>query len=170
MYELLLQKIRSGDLSQLRGTSVESVVQLREDFLNEVIARTKPDNVEHLQLQFLADNRLRIDLVARAPVVGQVHRQIEGRLVPDSGRPGRAVLQILIDRGLGWMDRALLKFFQGMIAQRLPPGIHLDNDDLSIDLQQATAGTPAAALLPYITALKWYTEPGRVCIQYALNV
>lgn len=170
MYELLLRKLQSGELAGLEGTAIESVLQLREDFLNEAAALGKPDNVEQLQLALLPDNRLRIDLVARAPVVGRVRREIEGYLVPDSGLPRRAILQIRIEKGLGFMDRALLKLFQSMIAQQLPPGIQLDNDEFAVDLQQVTAGTPAAALLPYLTSLQWYTEPGRICIQYALKV
>lgn len=169
--EILLQRLRSGDLSGLTGTDLALELPLSERLVNAALDQRPADGpLQRLSLSFLTNEVASLTLAARLPVIGTVERRIDLHPRGEYQRGTGGLLYLEMTGGLKRVDRALLKLLGGFVEKQLPPGIDLDAERVTVDLPELLRGQGQDALLPALAAAKLGVRPGQLIVFLHLKI
>ena len=150
---------RASRLPGLAGSDVRARFRIADTLLNEIIAASLPDGgaVRSIVLHAHADNIVDATIDVRKTFVPTVHVQIA--IVRQPVLPADPVVA-------GRLSGGLLKFAAPFLSGlKMPPGIRLDGDLLSVDVAVLLARWGWSAVLEYATELRLVTEEGAVVVE-----
>ena len=167
----LLTRLKENQLADLAGTNLAISLPVSEGLLQEVLDARPPDTpVKELKVQLLADNSAVLQLAVDAPVVGITRRTLRLTLrgTVESGR--QDWLHFDITDGLRFLDKPLLGIVGKLLADKLPGGVKLDSDTLSIHLGEMLNKAGLGYIYPAVSAARLESRQGQLVINLHVNI
>ena len=163
----LLETLRASGFRDLAGTRLTATIPIGERLLNDIVAAALPPSapVRDVTVQPQADNRLsvrvklaRLDFLPPVTLTLAIERQPE--------LPASPALRLRI-AGLP----GLLGFAGPLLVNpKLPPGVRLDGDLVTIDIATLLVHHGQKELLSYLERLHVTSEAGRLVVDLAARV
>ncbi len=158
------------ELPEISGSLLAGEIPLSNALVNRLIAQRLPAMhvpVAAVRVEAHDGDRLAIVLSIRGSLIPDV--AIAARIEEQPQFPGPAVL------GLRWTlpaMRALSLVAAPALAyfKKLPSGIHVDGDRLTIDLGELLRSRGLGELMDYLTRVHVSTREGAIVVAFALRV
>jgi len=159
--EALLTRQRAGGFADLRGASADIAIPISDRLLNEALAQALPSSapVRDLQLTSRPGNRIGVRFrIAAASFLPPVNLTLTIERQPEL--PASPVLVLRLELGgLLSMAGSALRFLNA-----LPPGIHVEQDRIHVNLSTLLAERGLADLLEYAEQVRVTTTDGAVVV------
>jgi hypothetical protein len=164
----LLADLQASAFRDVAGARVSTRVPVSRALLNRLISQmlkgTKTP-VREVDIRPREGDEFEAVVTVSWPFVPPLKVSVALERQPQFPASPQLVLRWSLAGGLG----AIAAFLVGA-ADRLPPGIRLDGDRLVLDIPVLAAGTPAAAVLPYVTNLQVHTLADRLVVDVDLAI
>ena len=164
----LLARLQSTSFADLAGTRVSARIPVSRALVNQLVARALQERsapVRQIDIRPQEGDRLDAVVTLTLPLVPPLTVGVVVERQPQFPASPVLVLRWSLLGGVG----ALLSKFFGP-HQKLPPGVRLDGDRVTVDIPAAAAGTPAAQLVGYVRRLEVHTAPDRLIVDADLEV
>ena len=158
----LVERIRQGQPGEVAGSRVALDLVLAEDLLNRALAERLPPGgaVQHLRIT-VAPDRARVTLrLARPSFLPPFNVGVTIAAQPTLPDGARLVLRLGMPPGLG-----MLAGFGASLFNALPPGVRLEGDRVTVDLERLLIEQDLGWVLRYGRSLLVTFEAGRVRLQ-----
>jgi hypothetical protein len=165
----LLNAQLAAGFSGLAGSAAHVTLRISEPLLNDAIAAALPPDaaVRTVTLHPRGDNGFDATIVLRKPAfLPALHAQLTIERQPLL--PADPVLVLRLAGGAGNLLKMAGPFLGGSL--KLPPGVRLQDDLLSVDLRALLAAQGRAASLAYVTELHVATEASALVVRVAALV
>lgn len=166
--DLLAAQLAAG-LPGLAGSAAHFTLRVSEQLLNDLVAAALPSDaaVRTLTAHPRSDNGFDVTVALRKPsFLPPLHAHVT--IVRQPVLPAEPVLALRLAGGAGNLLKLAGPFLGG--ALKLPPGVHLQDDLLSIDLRALLAQRGHAPLLNYVSELHLSTEESALVVRCSLHV
>jgi hypothetical protein len=167
----LLNRLKQNKLADLAGTNLAISLPISEGLLQEVLDARPPDTpVKELKVQLLADSEAILHLAVDAPVIGMTNRTLRLKL-RGTVEPGRQDwLHFDITDGLRFFDKPLLGIVGKLVADKLPGGVRLDSNTLSIHHGEMLNKADIGYLYPAVSAARLESRQGQLVVNLHLII
>jgi hypothetical protein len=159
----ILEALRSSGFGDLSGSRVSTRWSIADPLLNALVVETLPVRgpVRELTVHPLANDRLAIRAkLTRPDFLPPINATLAIERQPDFPHNPTLGLRITGLAGLLALAGPLLS-----LGSRLPPGLRLDSDLLTVDLRQLLANRREEDLLRLVTRMVVHSEEGRIVIE-----
>jgi hypothetical protein len=158
----IFEVLRSSGFRDLNGSRVATTLSIAEPLLNAVVSASLPPSgaVRELVVHPLAGDRFSIRAkLARPEFLPPINATVAIARQPELPEHPTLLLRVTGFAGLLAMAGPLLS-----LAPKLPPGIRLDKDLLTVDLRQLLAERGQEDLLRLLQRIAVHSEESRVLI------
>ena len=161
----LLNRLRHEQLADLAGTDLTIILPISEGLLQEILDARPPNTpVKELNVQLLNKNEAILQLAVDAPVVGMTRRtlrlDLRGTVEPNR----QDWLHFDITDGLRFFDKPLLGIIGKLLADKLPGGVKLDSDTLSIHLGEMMDKAGLGYVYPAVASANLESRKGQLVV------
>jgi hypothetical protein len=158
----LLAHLQSSAFQDIAGAHVSATVPVSRSLVNGLAARalqgtTTP--IRQLDIRPRAGDLIDVMVTVSWPFVPPLKVVVAVERQPQFPGSPILVLRWSLFGGLGAIAARLLG-----AMDKLPPGVRLDGEHLSLDIPTLAAQSPAAAMLRYVKTLEVHTAEGRLII------
>ena len=158
----LLAHLQSSAFEDIAGARVSATVPVSRSLLNSLAARalqgtTTP--VRQLDIRPRPGDLIDVIVTVSWPFVPPLKVLVAVERQPQFPGSPVLVLRWSLFGGLGAIAAKLLG-----TMDKLPPGVRLDGDHLSLDILALAARSPAASMLQYLKTLEVHTVEDRLVI------
>ena len=159
----ILEAMRAGGFRDLHGSRVETILAIGEPLLNALLSTSLPPHapVRQLSVHPQAGDRLAVRVkLSRPEFLPPINATIAIERQPELPHDPTLRLRITGLAGVLAMAGPLLS-----LAPKLPPGVRLAADLLTVDLQGVLAEHGYADLLRLARRFAVHSEEGRLVLQ-----
>jgi hypothetical protein len=158
----LLAHLQSSAFRDIAGARVAATVPVSQSLLNQLAARalqgtTAP--VRQLDIRPRAGDLIDVIVTVTWPFVPPLKVLVAVERQPKFPNSPILVLRWSLFGGLGAIAARVLG-----AMDKLPPGVRLEGEHLSLDIPTLAARSPAASMLQYLKTLEVHTADGRLII------
>lgn len=159
----ILETLRASDFRDLGGSRVATTISLGEPLLNAVVSASLPQDAPVRSLSVHPDHGDQLEIRAkltRPAFLPPIHATVAIERQPDL--PQNPTLGLRITGLAGLLARVgpLVS-----VTPKLPPGLSLDADVLTVDLRQLLAERGQEDWLRLVQRVVVHSEKGRVVIE-----
>jgi hypothetical protein len=165
----LFDQLRASNFRDVAGARLVADIPVSDEILNELLAgwiAAAERPVRDLRVRTGPGNRARIEITLRKfsfiPVLVDLFIERQPRL-PES--PAVILRWAAGSSAWTWLASQALKF-----AGRLPRGVEIDGDRVSVDLFSVLEDRGFAAVIPFLARVEITTIEARVMVHVALRV
>ena len=159
----MLEALRASGFRDLNGSRVATTLSIGEPLLNAFISVSLPSRapVRHLSVHPQAGDRIRVRAkLARAEFLPPINATVVIERQPQLPQSPTLGLRLTGLAGLVALAGPLVS-----LAAKLPRGIRLDGDLLTVDFREALAERGYEDLLRLVQRVVVHSEEGRVLIE-----
>ena len=163
----LLESLQASGFRDLAGAHLSATIPIGERLLNEIVGAVLPPSapVRDVIVQPQAGNRLSVRVkLARLDFLPPITLALAIERQPELPASPALVLRIAGLPGLLGFAGPLL------VNPKLPPGVRLDGDRLTVDLAALLAHHGQGELLSYLERLHVTSEAGRLLVDLVARV
>ncbi len=124
MQDIILQKLKAGQIDDLKGTNVHVQLPLKKDFINWNLKQLQLPKVKSVQFMYINPRKTAVHLHTNIPFYS--NKTIRGEVYKNIAMPG-FTLKINVTEGLNRFERGLMKGF-------LPQGVRMHGTLVEVDL------------------------------------
>jgi len=124
MQDIILQKLKAGQVDDLKGTNVHIQLPLKKDFINWNLKQLQLPKVKSVQFMYINPRETAVHLHTSIPFYN--NKTIRGEVYKVIETP-RFTLKINVTEGLNRLERGLMKGF-------LPQGVRMNGKLMELDL------------------------------------
>ncbi len=159
----VFKKMERGDFSGFQGTDLRAELALSQQFLNRRMSESAAGPVEQLAVELQENNIIFFELAARVPVAGSIRRRLKLQMAGELAfGQGKHMLVFHILSGFKMLDKPVIKFFKGKIADSLPAGIEFTKDALKLNVKEMMEASGSSHLLAVLRRVELVTEAGKL--------
>lgn len=170
MIQAVLNKLLAGDLSGLEGSHFQIDLPLKQRFVNQLLQQRPPSPLETLEIQALDGNQCWLYLAARLPAVGRQERKLRLALQAHYQAGQQEWLHFDILEGLKLLDKPLLSVANRLLNEKIPQGVALSSQRLSLHLPSLTKLAKKENLLPHLQSMRIQSQAGILQITLQIHV
>ncbi len=170
MIQAVLNKLLSGDLSGLKGSHFQIDLPMKQRLINQLLQEGIQTPLEALQIEALPNNQLWLHLAAHLPAVGRQERKLRLQLQAHYQASQQEWLHFDILEGLKFFDKPLLSVANRVLSEKIPQGVELSAQRLSLHLPSLARMAKKEALLTHLQSLRIHSQAGLVQLVLQINV
>ncbi len=176
MMQEILETLRANEADLLEGASLDLVLPLREDIVNQVLEKEVVDREEIKAMRVFFDqgNRIRVKMKVKVPAllfrVNLPEKEISLAIESVRGIPGRPIIPLRITGGLNRLEKMMLQIFDSVLTRKFPKGIKLGDERIEVDLKAMLAPRDLDYAADYIQSLNLRTETGRMLVETSVEI
>ena len=164
----LLAHLQSSAFRDVAGARLSARIPIARALVSSVVARALQGSrapVKSVDVRPHEGDQLEAIVTVTWPFVPPLTVGMVVERQPQFPASPQLVLRWSLLGGLGALASRFVK-----ALDRLPPGMLLDGDRLVLDIPVLAAGSPAAAVLPYVKNLQIHTTEGGLVLEADLEV
>jgi hypothetical protein len=164
--DLIAQLQRTG-FRDIAGAHVSAHIPVLRALVNQIVAQALPAGgvIRRLEIRPRADDRFDVVVTTTWSLVPPLTVGVTIERQPEFPSSPLLVLRWSVAPGLD----AIASQFVGAFNQRMPPGIRLERDRILIDVPAVALNTAAAAVMPFVAALRVHAAEERLMLDVELR-